>query len=171
MRNNNFNIYTAESKIKDFKGVVKSMISGLITGRYLAYRLFLKEIKADYSKSKFGVLWDFLEPIVLALIFILLRRGNVINAGEISIPYAVFVVYGLLLWQSFSDSITAPLQIMSRQKTLIKQIKVPPEALLLSVFFKMLFNSIFRILALLILSILMNSFSFIGFIKFLEVKI
>ena len=167
MRIINFNIYTAESRVKNLKEVIRSMLSGVISGRYLAYRLFIKEIKADYSQSKFGVLWDFLEPIILALIFILLRRGNVINAGDIQIPYAVFVVYGLLLWQTFSEAITSPLQIMQRQKTLLKQVKIPPEALLLSVFLKVLFNSFFRVVTLLALSFFMNALSWLGFLKFL----
>lgn len=167
MLTKNFSIYTAESKVKDFKSVIKAMLSGLLGGRYLAFRLFIKEVKADYSQSVYGVLWDFLEPMVLAAIFILLRRGNVINAGEIHVPYSVFVVYGLLLWQTFSEAITLPLQIMQRSKTLLTQVKIPPESLLLSVFFKVLFNSFFRIVVLLALSFFMNALSWVGFAKFL----
>lgn len=162
----NFNIYTAESRVKEMKGVLRSMISGMITGRYLSKRLFLKTIKADYATTRFGVLWDFIEPLTLALIFILLRRGNVIHAGNINIPYAVFVVYGILLWQTFSEAVTSSVKIMGTHSQLLKQIKIPPEALIVSVFYKVTFNSIFRIITLLMLSIFMNSISYIGFIKF-----
>jgi len=167
MLNVNFDIYTAESKVRDLKNVLRSMLSGLLRGRYLAFRLFTRDIKADYSKSKFGVLWDFLEPMVLAAIFILLQRGNVINAGDIHMPYSVFVIYGLLLWQTFSEALTLPLQIMQQSKSLLDQVKIPPESLLLSVFFKVLFNSFFRIVALLALSYFMNAFCWVGFVKFL----
>jgi len=167
MLNVNFDIYTAESKVRDLKNVLRSMLSGLLRGRYLAFRLFTRDIKADYSKSKFGVLWDFLEPMVLAAIFILLQRGNVINAGDINMPYSVFVIYGLLLWQTFSEALTLPLQIMQQSKSLLDQVKIPPESLLLSVFFKVLFNSFFRIVALLALSYFMNAFCWVGFVKFL----
>jgi lipopolysaccharide transport system permease protein len=96
-----------------------------------------------------------------------LRKGNVINAGEINIPYAVFVVYGLLLWQTFIDGLMLPLNVMQRSKTLLTQVKIPPEALIGSVILKVIFNSFFRITAMLALSLFMNAFSFFGFIKFL----
>ena len=150
----NIEVYTAESKVRDVKGVFETMLFGLLRGRYLAYRLFIKEIKADYSQSGLGIVWDFLEPIALAAIFILLKRGNVINSGDIPIPYHVFVIYGILLWQTFLESLTLPLSVMQRSKTLLNSVKVPPEVLLLSLFFKVSFNSCFRILVMFFVSIL-----------------
>jgi len=161
----NFEVYTAESKVRDLKSVFKAMLSGLVRGRYLAYRLFIKDVKADYSRSVLGILWDFLDPIVFAAIFILLQRGRVINSGEIHIPYVVFVVYGMLLWQTFSEALTLPLGVMQRSKTLLTQVKIPPEALLLAVFFKVLFNSTFRIAVMFALALFMDALSWVGFIK------
>ncbi|MDX1523439.1 MAG: ABC transporter permease [Anaerolineae bacterium] len=143
------------------------MISGLLRGRYLAYRLFIKEVRATYSQSRFGLLWDFIEPIVLAAVFVVLRRGNVINTGDISIPYPVFVVFGLMLWQTFTEAITQPLSIMQRSKTLLTQVKVPPEALLLSIVYTILVNSIFRVLVMLGIAWAFGTISAIGVIKFL----
>jgi lipopolysaccharide transport system permease protein len=167
MLNSKFHIYTAESRVKELRSLIREMLSGLISGRYLAIRLFLKDIRADYSRSKFGVLWDFLEPIILAIIFIFLRRGNVINSGDISIPYSVYVVYGLLLWQTFSESITSSLGILQRSKTLLNQVKFPPESLLVSVFLKVGFNSLFRIVVMLLISIFISAFSLQGFVLFI----
>ncbi len=167
MISNNFEIYTAESKVKDLKSVFKAMIAGMLRGRYLAYRLFLREVKADYAQSRFGLLWDFIEPIVLAAIFVVLQRGNVISTGEINMPFPVFVVFGLMLWQTFSEAITLPLGVMQRSKTLLTQIKVPPEALLLSIVFKIMFNSFFRILVMFVLGWLFDALSWVGFAKFL----
>jgi len=167
MLNTKSEIYTAESRVKDLKNVFRSMFSGLIKGRYLAYRLFIKDIKADYSQSKFGALWDFLEPIVLAFIFIMLRRGNVISSGDILIPYSVFIIYGLLSWQTFAESVKLPLSVLQSSKTLLNQVKIPPESLLVSVFLKVAFNAAFRIVVMLVLSFFMNALSWLGFALFL----
>jgi lipopolysaccharide transport system permease protein len=167
MLNQNLEVYTAESKAKHPKIVIRTMLAGLLRGRYLAYRLFIKDVKASYTQSRFGLLWDFMEPIVLAAVFVVLRRGNVISTAEIAIPYAVFVVFGLLLWQTFTDGITLPLNIMQQSKTLLNQVKIPSEALLLSIVFKIMFNSGFRIVVMFGLAGLMGSLSLAGFAKFL----
>jgi len=162
-----FYIYTAESKVRDLNSVFRAMFSGLYHGRYLAYRLFIKDIKGEYSTSICGVLWDFLEPIVLAVIFIILRGAKIINEGDINIPYGVFVVYGIFIWTTFTEAIVSSLDVIKRSKTLLTQVQIPSEALILSLFYKVLFNSMFRIVVLLILSVYMGTFSFIGFFKFL----
>ncbi|OVE74302.1 hypothetical protein BVX94_00765 [bacterium B17] len=161
------NIYTAESQIKHFKKVLRSMLFGVINGRHLAYRLFLKDIKADYAQAKCGILWDFLEPIVLAVIFVLLRKGKVLNTGGIQIHYGVYVTYGLMLWMTFTQGLISSINVMQRSKTLLTQIKTPPESLLIATIYKTAFSSFFRITVLLGMSLILKSISMVGFIKFL----
>lgn len=167
MLNKNFSIYTAESKVKEWRQVIKAMLAGVISGRYLAYRLAVRDIRGSYAESRFGLLWDFMEPLVLAAVFTVLRRGNVISFGDIGIPYAVFVVFGLLLWQTFTESVTLPLGIMQNQRNLLTQLKVPPEALIMTIIFQILFRSIFRIAVMLLLAGLLGALSLVGVIKFL----
>jgi lipopolysaccharide transport system permease protein len=142
------------------------MLFGMVNGRYLAYRLFRKEVKASYAQAQFGILWDFLEPLVLALIFVILRQGRAINTGEIEIPYAVFVLFGFLLWRTFADGLTLPLTVMQRNKSLVTRVKVPAESLMLAMFMKILFDSFFRVIILLLVSIWLGVFSPEGFAKF-----
>jgi lipopolysaccharide transport system permease protein len=162
-----FDIYTAESRVRDWKSVLLSMLSGLINGRYLAYRLFIKEVRAGYLQARLGVLWDFLEPLVVAVVFVALRNGDIINVGDLVIPYPVYVVFGTLLWQTFSDALTAPLGVIQRSKALITEVKVPPESLLLSILYRVLFDSLFRIAILFLVALALGSISWIGFLKFL----
>jgi lipopolysaccharide transport system permease protein len=56
---------------------------------------------------------------------------------------------------------------MQRSKNLLTQVKIPPEALLLSIFLKISFNSFFRVVVMFVLSFVTNTLSWIGFIKFL----
>lgn len=152
------------------------MFEGLVRSRYMGYRLFVRDIRAEYSKVAFGVLWDFIDPLILGLIFYFLMQVRVINAGELGMPYAVFVIYGLLLYRTFSESITLSLDVMQRARGILTHLKLPPEALIVSVLFRVLFNSIFRIAVMLAFSVAlyasaaeegMSAFSMLGFAKFL----
>ena len=106
-------IYSADSQVKQLSKVFRSMLKGMIGTRYISYRLFIKDVRADYSKSIFGLLWDFLDPLVMAIIFYFLMRMRVVNPGEMKIPYAVFVIFGFLIYQTFMESVTMPLESSS----------------------------------------------------------
>ena len=134
-------IYTAESQVKNFSSVVRSMFHGMHGARYVSYRLFLKDVKAEYSKSTFGMLWDFVDPLVFAGIFYTLERMGFFNRGNIEMPYPVFIVYGFLLYQTFMESVTLPLDILKKSRGLLTHLSLAPECLLLSIFFRVLFNS------------------------------
>ncbi len=168
--------YTAESTSRRPGEVLRAMASGVARSRYMGYRLFLRDLRAEYSRVAFGVLWDFVDPLVLGAIFYFLMQLRVINAGELGMPYALFVIYGLLLYRTFSESVTLSLDVMHRSRTILTQLRLPPEALLLSVLFRILFNSTFRVAVMLAFSIALHSaavadgqsaFSLIGFAKFL----
>lgn len=143
------------------------MILGLRKSPYASYRIFIKDVRADYSKSMFGIIWDIADPLVLGVVFYFLARARIINTGEISIPYPTFVIYGLLLYQTFTDSILLPMNVMARSRNILTHLKLPPEALIMSVLYRILFNSIFRITAMLVFSIATGAISPVGFVKFL----
>ncbi|MCA9438927.1 MAG: hypothetical protein KC978_24290, partial [Candidatus Omnitrophica bacterium] len=82
----------------------------------------------------------------------------------------------VLLYETFSESILLSLNVIQRSKNILTHLKVPPEALILSVVFRVLFNSIFRIAIMLIFSLVLystaaeagqSSFSPLGFLGFL----
>lgn len=168
-------IYRADSQALHAKDTLRAMLSGLLRSRYMAYRLFVKDVRAEYARSAFGILWDFLDPLVLGVIFFFLARNKVINTGEMGMPVAVFMIYGLLMYQTFCDSIIRSLDVMKRSSSILSHLKVPPEALILSVFFRQLFFSFFSILVMLGFSLFLmskaaavgtSSFNALGFLKF-----
>lgn len=162
-----YQIYTAESSVRDLKSLFKSMAMGLRTSRYSAYRIFIKDVRAEYTRSFMGVFWDFADPLALGLIFYFLRRSRVIDAGPIAIPYSAFIIYGLMIYQTFTDSVMLSMDVMRRSRSIVTQLKVPPEALIGSAIYRAAFNSIFRIAVMLAFSLVTGAFSLVGFTKFL----
>jgi lipopolysaccharide transport system permease protein len=161
------NSYSAQPQGRSPGRVILAMFRNLRRSRYVAYRLARKDIQGERTKSRFATLWDFLDPLVLAVIFYILQSVRVINPGDIHIPYAVFVTFGLLLFQTFSESVTLPMDVIRRSRHMLAHLKLTPEALILSTLFRILFNSSFRIGAMLLIALAMSSLSWVGFLKFL----
>jgi len=159
-------VYSAESRVRNFPEVLRAMASGLIRSRYVAYRLARKDIVSQYSKSALGFLWDFAYPLVLGVVFYFLRSGNVFSTGDTGMPYSAYLIFGLLMYQSFVNATMMSVNLLQSSRGLITQQKLPPEALLVSVFFRVGFFSLFRIAVMLFFGIVTGAFSLLGSVGF-----
>lgn len=139
-------VYTPESQMRSPGSLIGSMWRDLRASRELAWRLFVRDLSAQYRQSLFGVLWAFIPPIVTSIIFIFLQSRNVLNFGETDIPYPAFVLVGTMLWQMFSESINAPLRSVTAAKPLLVKINFPREALIVSAFYLVLFNTLIKVI-------------------------
>lgn len=142
-------IYTAESSIRRPKTVLREMVRGLAESRYIAWRLFVKDLRSEYSKSVLGVVWDFVDPLVLALIFWALWLIGIINVHNLPIPYPLFIVYGFLLYQTFAEAVLQPMFIQERSRALMAHVKLRPESMILAVIYRLLFNHAIRVVIML----------------------
>lgn len=160
-------IYSADSKVKRPKEVVRSMLSGMLRSPYVAYRLVVKDVKTQYAHSVFGMFWDLVEPLVLGAVFYFLMKYRAISVDYGGMSFTLFIVYGMLLYQTFSDTLIKSLDLFKSSKTLLTQLQICPEALLQAVFLRVLFDSSFRIVVMLLVAVLIGPFSAVGFLKFL----
>lgn len=142
------NIYTPEAKIRHPLDLCKEMWCDLKASKELAWRLMVRDISARYRQAFFGIIWAFLPPIAMALIFVFLNSQKLINIGETEIPYPAFVMFGTVLWQVFVDSLNAPLLSFTAAKSMLGKINFPREALVLSSLGQVLFHLGIRIIIL-----------------------
>lgn len=152
-------VYSPESQMRSPGRLFRSMWEDLKASRELAWRLFVRDFSARYRQSVLGIFWSFLPPIVMGLIFIILQSKNVINLGEVDIPYPVFVLVGTTLWQLFTESLNAPLRSVTSAKPMLAKINFPREALIASAFYEILF------------SLFIKSFILVGVFIIFKVKI
>lgn len=160
-------MYTAGVRARESGGVFRAMARGARDGRYAAFRMALRDVRGGYAKTMFGLFWDLADPLVFGAIFYALMRAGVVSPGNLAIPYPLFVTYGMLLYLTFTEGWLASLRLFQTSRTVLAQVKVPPEVLVLSVAFRVAFNSTFRIAVLLIFSLALGVFSLPGFMKFL----
>lgn len=159
-------VYSAKSQATHPRAVARTMFANLVSCRYLAYRLALREIKSVYSRTAFGMLWDFVDPLIISLVFYLMMRARILNVGDLAIPYSAYVIFGSLLYQTFAEATNATASIFRQFGTLLEQTKTTPEALLVSVFFRTGYISTFRVIVMIAAAILTGAYSIPGIFMF-----
>lgn len=147
-------VYSPEAQIRKPRQLVRSMWRDLKASQELSWRLFVRDVSARYRQSLLGVLWAFVPPLITSAIFIILQSKAVINFGETTIPYPVYVLVGTLLWQLFADALNAPLRSVTAAKSMLAKINFPREALIVSAVYLVLFDLLIKLVILAIVFVL-----------------
>lgn len=123
---------------------------------FLAKQLAKRDIKAAYRQSFLGIAWLFITPIFTSLVWIVLSASGTVKLSDTGIPYPLYVFSGTLIWSIITEAINTPMQVTNAARGMLSKINFPKEGLLLSGIYKLLFNSLVKILLLLIFVLIFN---------------
>lgn len=126
-----------------------AMWRDLLASRELAWRLFVRDLSAQYRQSVFGYLWAFVPPILAAAPWVYLNSQKIVNVRDTGIPYPAFVLTGTMLWATFMEALNSPLKQTNAARSMLAKINFPREALLLAGLAEVLWNLAIRLLLLL----------------------
>lgn len=106
--------------------------------RELFYFFTWRDIKVKYKQTILGFLWAVLQPVLMMIIFSLFF-GKALNIPSDSLPYPLYVISGLIVWNLFSTGFTNACSSMVTNAAIIKKIYfprlvIPVSALLVSLF-------------------------------------
>ena len=154
----------------------KESITDMVSSRFLAKQLAVRDIKAQYRQSYLGITWAFVMPLTTAFVWMFLNATGTIRLTDTGIPYPVYAFSGTLLWSIINDAINSPTQSTNAAKGIMSKINFPKEALILSGIYKLLFNSSVKIILLVVFvffygvgfhwSLLLFPFAILGAILF-----
>jgi lipopolysaccharide transport system permease protein len=118
---------TVELVIEPRKGWIGIDWQELFRNRELLYFLVWRDIKVRYKQAVLGVGWAVLQPVVQMVVFTLIvgvaaRLNRQLPPG---LPYAVFVLSGLLPWTLFVTSLSAGGMSLVNQQHLLTKIYFP----------------------------------------------
>ena len=133
-------VYTADSELRRPGKLLAGMWRDLRASRSLAWRLMIRDLRATYRQSFFGVAWAFLPPLVMAAGFTLASKANVVKIAGTSLPYPAYVIVSMILWQTFVEAMNGPIVAVSNSKQLLARVNFPREALVLAKFGELCFN-------------------------------
>lgn len=122
----------------------REMFRDLWASRELAWRLFIRDMSSRYRQSVLGYVWAFLPSIVSTCTFVLLGKSGILGRSDPRMPYPIFVLIGMLLWQAFADAITSPNKAVSGGRPMLAKINFPREALLIAGVLEVVFNLLIR---------------------------
>jgi len=72
----------------------------------LFYILAWRDLKVRYKQTILGVAWSVVRPLLTMVIFtIVFSKAANLKADDPSVPYAIFVLAGVLPWQFFSNAV------------------------------------------------------------------
>ena len=133
-------VYTPESRLRHPVVLFQEMGRDLLASRELAWRLLMRDIKAQYRQSFLGIFWAFLPPIVTAVALLVAKDVGAINVGETAIPYPAYVMFSMALWQTFVEALNGPVAAVGAAKPMLAKINFPKEALILAKLGEVFFN-------------------------------
>jgi homopolymeric O-antigen transport system permease protein len=138
-------VYTPASKLTDPTQLFQSMLRDLALSRELAWRLFIRNINARYRQTLLGYAWAVVMPIITTSVFVFLQKSGYFTVGETQVPYALFLITGLVLWQVFADAVQAPLRMVQQSYSILTKVNFPREALIITGAGEVLFAFLIRL--------------------------
>lgn len=127
---------------------LKESLSDVYKSRYLAKQLAVRDIKAQYRQSYFGLLWAFITPLTTAFVWVFLNSSGTVSLTDTGVAYPLYAFTGTLIWSMLKDAINAPIANTNAAKGILSKINFPKEALIVSGIYKLLFNSSVKFLLL-----------------------
>ena len=101
---------------------MKTKITSFWKYRFLLSNLINRDIKVKYRRSKLGILWSVLNPLmmmcVMTLVFSHFFRFDIEN-------YAVYILSGQLMFNYFTESTNMAMESVIGYAPLIKKVYVP----------------------------------------------
>jgi lipopolysaccharide transport system permease protein len=104
-----------------------SLISTIFKYHQLISSLIIREITGRYRQSFLGIGWALLQPLVLMILFTIIRRF--ISIPSDGLPYPVFCYSALLPWIFFSSSVISASGSIIQHSAIIRKIYFPREIL------------------------------------------
>jgi lipopolysaccharide transport system permease protein len=117
----------------------------LIRYRELFYFFTWRDIKVKYKQAALGFIWAILQPLLMMMIFTLIFSKG-LKVGSEGIPYPVFALSGLIIWNIFSTGLLNSANSMVTNANIIKKIYFPRLIIPMSAILTSLFDFCFAFL-------------------------
>jgi lipopolysaccharide transport system permease protein len=118
--------------------------------RELFYFFTWRDVKLRYKQTVLGFAWAILQPLAMMTILTFFF-GRALNIPSQNIPYPIYVLSGLVVWNFFSTGLTGASQSMVSNAPIIKKIYFPRLVVPVSAILVALFDFFIALLLLIIM--------------------
>ncbi|MCK4667737.1 ABC transporter permease [Candidatus Dependentiae bacterium] len=128
----------------------------LKSNTWLTFQFFKRDFLAIYKQSFIGVLWAFIIPLISVGTFVLLNRAGIFNIGTIKVPYAIYAVLGISIWQLFSTGLLSTSNSLVKAGSMIIKINFSKKTLVIAAIGQALISFLVQFLLVIILFFIYN---------------
>ncbi|NLG04101.1 MAG: ABC transporter permease [Clostridia bacterium] len=127
----------------------------LFQNRKLIWKLSKNDFKTRYAGSYLGIVWAFVQPVVTVVMYwfvfaVALPSRAVAVKGDITVPYILWLIAGIVPWFFFSESISngtgALLEYNYLVKKVVFKISILPIIKIISALFVHIFFVLFSLI-------------------------
>jgi lipopolysaccharide transport system permease protein len=137
-------IYEQDKYLKRGIWIWQDMFKELFASRELIWRLFLRDLLARYKQTVLSYLWILITPFIAIGTFVFLNSSGLINIGSTDVPYPLFALIGLSVWQLFSASLISGCNSLVSAGGMLSKVSFPREALVFSSLAQSLFEFLIK---------------------------
>lgn len=141
-------VYTPDSPVREPLEFLRTLVRDARASRRLAWRLFVRDISAQYRQTAIGYVWAALPAVFTALVWVALQAVGLLSVHTGDIPYIAYVLAGMTFWQLFVDALNAPLKMLSQNRSMLNRVNFPTEAIFASGVAQVLFSFAIRLVVL-----------------------
>ena len=134
----------------------RDMFADLGAAPRLGWALFRTQMKTRYRGSWLGYIWLLIPAFVTTAVGIYVQSRSLVTFPSSSVPYAITVLSGVMLWQTFVEALNTPMQQLKANRQIATRTPVPHEGLILAGVFEVVLNAVIRIVALAVVMAVMQ---------------
>lgn len=120
----------------------------------LARDLFVAKLRGRHRRMMLSYVWLFAPSLIFMTVFITIRAQQVLTLGDFHLPYGVYVLTGMVLWQSVTEAMAMPIGQLAAHRQFLFRAAVPHEVVLIAGLFEALFNAAIRLVLLLLVALI-----------------
>jgi len=106
------------------------MLNELVSSKELIWRLFLRDFSSKYRQSLLGIFWAVLMPLITVGFFVGMNRSGILTIEDVGIPYPLFAIIGLTIWNLFTIGLSACANSIVGAGSMVVKINFPKVALI-----------------------------------------
>lgn len=137
--------YYPNKQLKLGMRIWPEMFRELYSSRELIWRLFVRDWLARYKQAALGWIWALVMPFIAIGTFVFLNRAGILNIGKTDMPYPLFALIGLAVWQLFATGLSSGCLSVVSAGSMVSKINFPLEVLVFASLAKAIFDFLIKI--------------------------
>ena len=133
-------VYQPDAGSDRHRRLFAQMRRDLAASAGMARQMLLRQLRAEYRQTLTGGFLAFLPALGMVFWAVLADRAKILDAGDTGIPYAAFVLLGLVAWQTFVEAINVQIETLASERSLLAKLDLPPESLIGAALARVLVN-------------------------------